>query len=141
MSKALMLQRGTPMNRFTAVFLATVSLAALSGCGLDPDETIDENGNVQKVSHQDQALEGADPVVNPADPDVGTGADVPVVQVVVVAPGANGVPTVIVAPTPVVNPRDPGLAGLPQDPIPLIDPAKPQPPNGGGDPRVGPQNY
>lgn len=138
MSKALMLQTGTPMKRFTAVFLATVSLAALSGCGLEPDETIDENGNVQKLGRQDQALEGVDPVVNPADPDVGTGADVPVVQVVVVAPGANGAaPTVVVT----SNPRDPGLVALPQDPIPLIDPAKPQPPSSGGDPRVGPQTY
>lgn len=137
MSKALKLQRGPDMKRFTAVFLATLSLAAFTGCGLEADETIDENGEVRKVSQQGHALTGSGPAGKPSDPNVGNGGGVPLPPLSFVPPANNGADGAKGdTRSPYVNPRDPGLFGLPQDPIPLFDPAKPRPP-GGVDPRVG----
>lgn len=126
--QALKLQRGMGMKRITAVFLAALSVA-VSGCGLEADEYVDENGNVQKHSQKTQALAGDEP----ATPDAtgGEGEPLPALQFVppLVAPTGGGS-------DPVVNPRNPDLVALPQDPIPLVEPGKTGPqPNG---PRVGP---
>lgn len=119
-AEASKLQRGMSMKRNTAVFLAALSLVASSGCGLAANEVIDGDGNVIQVSENTQAL--SDPYGNPVDPNGGDITPLPPLQLLPPAPGGEGTPPG----------TDPSIA-LPQDPIPLIDPARPS--NG---PRVGP---
>lgn len=115
--KAPGLQMDKPMKRITAVFVAAALAIGAVGCGLGPNETIDEHGNVVQLGQSENALISPDTTTPGGLP----GDITPLPPLVFSGPSTN--PTIantggIVDPT----------IALPQDPIPLLNPSKVGPP-------------